>query len=147
MISNRRAVLFACITLAVPLAACKLLSNDDKAGADAAAATPAATTASASAAPPTQTVVLSAVPAPSAPPSASEAHHKVVVKLPDGGSATVATQADGSLPPGFSFPTIAGFDAAVLKLPPFDAASIPPLPSGFPKIPGFGQGQGQGGNK
>ncbi|WP_394844051.1 hypothetical protein LZC95_44230 [Pendulispora brunnea] len=141
-----RAVIFGGIAFAVPLAACKWLSKDDEADAGppaASGAVPAATV----------TPSATATPAPAASPvapltsgSASGGSRRVVVKLPDGGTAMIdaAVGADGGvvLPPGFQWPTIPGFDAAALKIPPFDAASLPPfpssLPSAFPKIPGFG---------
>jgi len=146
-----RAVIFGGIAFAIPLGACKWLSKDDEADAS---PQPVATVTSGGA---TQAPAATQAPspsqnggqAPSVPPLASASaggSRRVVVKLPDGGTATIdaAVGADGGvvLPPGFTWPSFPGFDAAALKIPPFDAASLPPfptaLPSSFPKIPGFG---------
>ncbi|WP_394833593.1 hypothetical protein LVJ94_44510 [Pendulispora rubella] len=145
-----RAVIFSGIAFAIPLAACKWFSKDDEADAG---AVPAATvTATATQTPTaTQAPAASSVAPLASGSAAAGGGRRVVVKLPDGGLATIdaAVGADGGvvLPPGFQWPTIPGFDAAALKIPPFDAASLPPfptaLPSSFPKIPGFGADGGK----
>ncbi|HWL87502.1 MAG TPA: hypothetical protein VNO21_16975 [Polyangiaceae bacterium] len=141
MMALHRAVLFACIALAVPLAACKLLSKGEEA--DAGPSQPVATAATA---PPAQTQAQATAaplaPAEPATSTASATHRRVVVKFPDGGTGTVEAPVnpDGgfALPPGFQLPTFAGFDASSIKLPPFNSTGLPPIPSTFPKIPGFG---------
>ncbi|WP_394823753.1 hypothetical protein [Pendulispora albinea] len=153
----RRTVLFVGIALALPLAACKWLSKGEDLpdAAPSAPSSPGANQANATASTPApaapgasgQVAPLasgSAGGGSSTPPHAGSAR-PVVVRLPDGGRMTVDASVgpDGKieLPPGFQFPTFPsfpGFDAAALKIPAFDAASLPPMPSGFPKIPGFG---------
>ena len=142
-VGARRAILFVGIALALPLAACKLLSKDD----DAPDAAPSGTEPVVTATP--TGAVPNAQPSASAAPTASVAPLRsslpVVVRLRDGGSMTIDASVGPNgvitLPPGFQLPTMpgfAGFDAAAFKLPAFDAAAIPPLPSGFPQFPRFG---------
>ena len=145
MRATSRAVTFVLIACAVPAAACKFLKHDEAdAGATTAATDQPSATATASAA---QTAAATtAAPVATVTP-APVAHKAVVVKLPDGGKATVdaGVLADGAvvLPPGLNFPTFPGFDAAALPTLPnlagFDAAALPKLPtalpSGFPQFP------------
>lgn len=145
MRATSRAVTFVLIACAVPAAACKFLKHDEADAAATATSDPSATAATASAT--ATAAATTATPVAPVTTATPVAHKAVVVKLPDGGKATVdaGVLADGAvvLPPAFQFPSFSGFDAAALPTLPnlagFDAAALPKLPtalpSGFPQFP------------